>query len=198
VALADPDASDDLRRVGRTLLETNARTERLIDGLLTLARTEQELTDLRVIDLARLTNDAITTCEREIVANEVKMTTSLNATQIRGNFELVTHLVLNLLQNAIRHNKADHGEIWVTTREDTETDEAVLNMANTGDHLTQADVARMFQPFVRLSRGRTGSDHGLGLAIARAVVIAHAGTVFAEARPEGGLSLTVRIPVHRA
>src|SRR6202040_492755 len=55
VALTDPEASDDLKAVGRTLLANNARHERLIEGLLLLARTERELTTRTPVDLADVT-----------------------------------------------------------------------------------------------------------------------------------------------
>jgi signal transduction histidine kinase len=66
VALADPEVSGDLKSVGRTLLATNARHERLIEGLLLLARSERELTNRTVVDLEELTRAVLTVLGRNL------------------------------------------------------------------------------------------------------------------------------------
>ena len=54
VAMGRPDAPPELRQLGETLLAINARHERLIDGLLMLARSEQALTERTPVDLAEV------------------------------------------------------------------------------------------------------------------------------------------------
>jgi signal transduction histidine kinase len=90
------------------------------------------------------------------------------------------------------------GRVWVRTgvRDGT----AFLQVVNTGRPVPSYEVATIFEPFRRLRADRTGSVEGagLGLSIVRAVVDAHGGTIDTVPRPDGGLSITVRLPVAEA
>ena len=65
-----------------------------------------------------------------------------------------------------------------------------------GPGIPDAEIERVFQPFVRLeeSRGRETGGSGLGLTIARAVIRSHGGEIVLANRPEGGLRVTIRLP----
>src|SRR5215472_2196126 len=70
----------------------------------------------------------------------------------------------------------------------------ILVVANTGPVIARPALGVLFEPFQRL-QGRTASDgFGLGLAIVSSITTAHHGTVTAEPRPRGGLTVTVTIP----
>jgi signal transduction histidine kinase len=191
--MGDPEASADLKAVGKTLLEVNARSERLIEALLTLASTENEISERRENDLQELAATALKTCAEELTDKGVAVDQRLQPAPVIGDPGLLQQLVLNLVQNAIRHNIEDAGELWVTTSSDG--DEAILEVSNTGQPVAEHDLERMFEPFVRLSRERTGTSHGLGLSIVRSVAHSHGGSVSAQARDGGGLTVTVRLPV---
>jgi two-component system sensor histidine kinase VanS len=103
-------------------------------------------------------------------------------------------MATNLVHNAIVHNLAEHGTIWVTTSVQDES--AVLTVENTGQRITQQIVATLAEPFQRGSR-RTRTDHagvGLGLAIVKSITHAHSGTLTLTPRDEGGLHITVHLP----
>jgi signal transduction histidine kinase len=196
VALGDPEASDDLRTVGRTLLATNARHERLIEGLLLLARSERDLTTRTPVDLADVAatvmeNSARRADERE---HEVAVHQELTPGTTQGDPVLLEHLVSNLVDNAIKHND-DGGEVWVRTGvlEGLPT----VQVENTGPVVPGYEVERLFEPFRRLNADRVESakGSGLGLSIVRSVVRAHRGTVYAAPRHGGGLIVTVRLPM---
>jgi signal transduction histidine kinase len=82
----------------------------------------------------------------------------------------------------------------VTTR--LSDGEAELSVADTGPVVPAYDLETIFEPFRRLRTDRVRSDRGtgLGLSIVRATAQAHKGTVLAEPREEGGLTVTVRLP----
>ena len=75
--------------------------------------------------------------------------------------------------------------------------EAVLAVEDTGPGIDPADVARIFEPFVRLdtARSRETGGSGLGLAIARSIVVAHRGTLDVERPQAGGSRFTIRLPL---
>ncbi|MCW2886519.1 MAG: hypothetical protein QOE54_367 [Streptosporangiaceae bacterium] len=195
VALTDPEASDDLKAVGRTLLVNNARHERLIEGLLLLARSERELTTRTSVDLAEVTGTVLeTTRKREEEHAEVNIRTELTPGPTVGDPVLLEHLVSNLVENAIKHN-VDGGEVWVRTG--VLDGFAAVQVENTGLAVPAYEVDRLFEPFRRLNTDRIESAKGagLGLSIVRSVVHAHRGSVYATPRQGGGLIITVRLPL---
>jgi signal transduction histidine kinase len=190
VAMSDPDASDDLKQVGKTLLETNTRSEVLISKLLTLARSENTVTQRHAAELSHIAASAISVCEDEIEDRGIRVHRDLQPVEVYGDTELIEQMVLNLVQNAVRHNiPAGGGQIWVATFHDG--DHGGLRITNTGLPVLQHDVPRMFEPFVRLARQRTGKSQGLGLSIVRSVAHSHGGSLTARPRPEGGLTIEV-------
>ncbi|MEV4621699.1 HAMP domain-containing sensor histidine kinase [Asanoa sp. NPDC049573] len=195
VAMGRPGAPRELVEIGGTLLEVNARHERLIDGLLTLARSEQVVTDPVPVDLAE-----VATRVHEQFAGEARdAALSFERGGARaptaGDPVLLERLAQNLVENAIRHNVAA-GWVTVTTR--SSADHAVLTVANTGPVVPAVEVSRLFEPFRRLT-DRVGSARGtgLGLSIVRSVARAHGGEVAAHPRDGGGLVVDVTLPLAR-
>lgn len=193
VAMTNPSASEDLKRLGTTLLATNERSERLIDGLLTLARTEHEMTDRTEVDLAELADGAVQSSAAEAQLADVNVHRELAPCSVSGDRLLLERLTYNLVHNAVRHN-VDNGCAWVRTR--TAGDHAVLEVENTSSVIPGYEVPNLFEPFRRLTQDRVRSDRGvgLGLSIVRSVVTAHGGSVRARPRPDGGLVVTVELP----
>jgi signal transduction histidine kinase len=192
VSASDPGAGEDVRRLTRPLLATNERSERLIDGLLLLAQSEQELHARELVDLGAVTDDVVLVVTSEAAARDITIRAQTSPTIVDGDPVLLEHLVMNLCHNAVRHN-VDGGSINVTCR--PAGDEVVLSVANTGAEIAGRDVGVLFEPF-RRGRDRVGGERGsgLGLSIVRAVAYAHGGRVTASARPGGGLIVEVRLP----
>ncbi|SNS82363.1 sensor histidine kinase [Actinomadura mexicana] len=193
VAVRRPDATDDVKRLGESLLVVNGRHERLIDGLLTLAGTENVVVDAGPLDLADVAGHVLRQAAPEARAREVTADRRLGPAPTSGDPVLVERLVQNLVENAIRHNR-DGGRVHVATR--GRDGWAELTVANTGPVVPAYEVETIFEPFRRLGNDRVRSDRGagLGLSIVRATATAHGGTVAAAPRPEGGLVVTVRLP----
>jgi signal transduction histidine kinase len=194
VALTDPEASSDLKAVGRTLLVNNARHERLIEGLLLLARSERELTTRTAVDLAEVTGTVLETTRKRENPTEVTIHTELTPGPTVGDPVLLEHLVSNLVENAIKHN-IEGGQVWVRTG--VLDGFAAVQVENTGLAVPAYEVDRLFEPFRRLNTDRIESAKGagLGLSIVRSVVHAHRGSVYATPRQGGGLIITVRLPI---
>ncbi|MFD0010988.1 sensor histidine kinase, partial [[Kitasatospora] papulosa] len=77
--------------------------------------------------------------------------------------------------------------------------EGALVVRNTGPAVAEGDIAGFFQPFRRgEGRDRMGQGSGLGLSIVRSIAVAHGGTATAVPGPEGGLAVTVRLPVDQS
>jgi signal transduction histidine kinase len=161
--------------------------ERLIGALLTLARSDRGLTAREPIDLATVAEDVLDAADH----GDRRLHASLEPAATSGDHMLLERLVANLVDNALRYN-APGGDLWLTTG--TVHGQATLAVANTGPAITRPALGVLFEPFQRLN-SRTGSDgFGLGLAIVSSITTAHHGTVTAEPRPHGGLTVTVTMP----
>jgi signal transduction histidine kinase len=202
VALANPESPESLRQLGSTLLAVNQRHERLIDGLLTLASSEERLTVHTAVDLADLVKHLATESHTQAQEAGVTIRLRLSSAPVVGDPVLLERLVQNLIDNAIRYNIVDDG--WVSISTGTEASTAWLTVDNPGPVVPNYETPALFEPFRRLTtterrapvRGSPGV--GLGLSIVRSVAGAHGGVVHAEARPDGGLVIHVRLPAHTA
>jgi signal transduction histidine kinase len=185
-------ASPEVRQLGETLLEINGRHERLLDGLLVLARSEREVTERSYVDLADIVEHVAEQAKR----GGVTILAEPGSAPTTGNPVLLERLVQNLVQNGIRYNVPADG--WVGVTSDTQPDgTAVLVVSNTGPVVPPYEVPGLFEPFHRLDGDRVGSTApgaGLGLSIVRAVASAHGGEATARPREGGGLVVTVTLP----
>jgi signal transduction histidine kinase len=190
VALADPNADvSTLRTAHERVLVSERQLEQLIDGLLTLAVSNEGLRVRTGIDLAAVTGQVLATRAAEIEGSGLRLSSTLETAPMTGDPQLVERLVENIVDNAVRHN-APAGRIEVATA--IADGRAVVSVSNDGAALSADELERVKQPFSRGGADRTGDGHGLGLSIVRAIADAHGATIAASALPEGGLRLEVK------
>ncbi|HBY94646.1 MAG: HAMP domain-containing histidine kinase [Ardenticatenaceae bacterium] len=201
VALSDPQANESLRQLGATLLAVNQRHERLIDGLLTLASSEQHVTESTLVDLADIARHITTESQGAAQNAGVAIRTHLLPAPVAGDPVLLERLTQNLVDNAIRYNLPEHG--WVTVTTGVVDDNVHLTVENTGPPVPPYEVPSLFEPFRRLRTTERLADSantsisrgaGLGLSIVQSVAHALGGDVYASPREDGGLAVRVRIP----
>jgi signal transduction histidine kinase len=192
VALRNPDASvESLRTAGGRALAAGEEQERLIEALLTLARSQRGIGRGAPLDLAAVTRDMLAARGAEVTARGLGMEVSLSPALMAGNLGLSERAVANLIDNALRHNVAD-GTVWITVG--AEAGRAVLSVANTGAEIPAGDVGRLVQPFQRRGTPRSGDGLGLGLSIVQAIAVAHGGRLTLTPRPGGGLTAELTFP----
>lgn len=190
VALEDPAANDSLRTLASALLDVNHHQERLIDGLLVLASSEQNL-QVEPLDLAQVTARALSTAQVPYAYAEVQVYFESHASLVVGDAALLERLAQNIIENALRYNLDHCG--WVRIQVANANGEPQLVVENSGPFIDPTQVERLFEPFHRHTT-RTDQGTGLGLSIVRSVAEAHGGHVHATARPQGGLTITVTLP----
>ncbi|SDL74089.1 sensor histidine kinase [Streptomyces wuyuanensis] len=195
VHLSDPGAPPELQQLGKTLLATNERSEQLVEGLLLLARSENQIVERKPVDLAEVAGRAVDQTRAEAEAKGIGIRGERAPAVVQGNGVLLERIALNLVQNAVRYNIVDGGWVEVTT--EVQHGQAVLVVTNTGPVVPAYEIDNLFEPFRRLRQERTGSDKGvgLGLSIARSVAMAHGGRIIAEPREGGGLVMRVTLPL---
>nr|MDP9472562.1 HAMP domain-containing histidine kinase [Chloroflexota bacterium] len=155
VALATPDATERERRLASAVRDAVDRSERLVDGLLALARSESTLRDDAVVDLAELVGDVVGEQARAADVGEIELDLHLGSATVAGDRTLLWRMVGNLVENAIRYNRPGG---WIRVAVATEGAEAVVRVENSGPPVDPTVVAALFEPFRRGTRDRRGLE----------------------------------------
>ena len=190
VAISHPELlSEEL--ADKTLIPEAQRMKALIDDLLLLARADE-----RDLPTARADTDlddlAIIEVERLRGKTSLQLRTAVTPVRLTGDTPALSRVLRNLLDNAARHAKST-----VEVEVSSDGAHAILAVSDDGPGIPAEDRTRVFDRFVRLDsdRSRRGGGAGLGLAIAREIVVAHEGTVTIGSRAGGGTCVTVRLPL---
>jgi signal transduction histidine kinase len=195
VALADPDASvASLRDTCRRVLAAGEQQERLIEALLTLARSQRGIGSREQLDLGAVAAGVV----EDVEANGVRLEPRLQQALTAGDQRLVERLIANLVDNALKYNQRDG---WVTVWTGTRHHRPTVEVANTGPVVAADRVGELLEPFRRLNGDRSVSGEkvarrglGLGLSIVDAIAGAHGARLSAMPRPAGGLVVEVSFP----
>jgi signal transduction histidine kinase len=189
VAMARPGDQKSTRDLCERLLLVNARSEALIEGLLLLAGSDQGLEHPEDVRLDEVVARAVEERQSTLELAGIRLHLTSTPRVVRSEPVLLGQLVANLVDNAVKYNNG--GAIWIRVGQ-----EPAVEVANTGPPVPADRVASLFEPFVRLSRARVGTDRGvgLGLSIVRSIAAAHGGAVRATPREGGGLVVAVSLP----
>ena len=164
-----------------------------IDDLFELARIDAgALTlELREAEVGPLVDSCIRALTVDAALRGVRL--ELHAADARALCEpaKIERVVSNLVTNAIRHTPSD-GAVAVLV--EPRADGVRISVEDTGEGLEPGAERWMFDRFWRGDRARSGNGAGLGLAIARGLVEAHGGRIWAERRGGGGARVSFTLP----
>jgi len=153
----------------------------LIDDLFELSRIEAGDISwtMRQVELRDLIGDTVAAMRAPAEQRGVTIAAELPSGEViaRANAEKVQRVLFNLIQNAIRHTPAD-GSVTVRARSAGRGVE--VEVADSGEGISDADGERVFEAFYRGDAARGEGGAGLGLAISRAIVEAHGGKIWLE------------------
>lgn len=198
LALRRERSPEEYRRVINSALEEVQRLSRVADDLLTLARSDSGAMQprLRNTDLVECAARVVDRLRVKANAKQVELQLHVDSPVV-GLFDpdLMDRLIWNLTDNAIKFTPSG-GNVDVHV-EDSD-DHARLNVSDTGPGIPSEKLDRVFERFFSLDEARKApadvSGSGLGLSIARAIVMLHGGEINATNRPGGGATFTVRVP----
>lgn len=195
LALARPRSADDYRQAIETCLQAAKRMSAIVDGLLTLARSDAGKLGLNresiALDHLVVENTALVRALAE--DRGIRIELEVTPVGVVGDREALTRIISNLLSNAVRYNRPG-GEVRV--RLTTTTGEAILTVADTGPGIPAADQEHIFDRFYRVdkARDRSSGGTGLGLAICRSLAEAHGGSIDCQSKENEGTTFWVRLP----
>lgn len=192
--LARKRSAAEYRQTVEACLETAQQMRRLSESLLELARLDagQEHVRRSRLDLAENVRACVERIRPLAAARGIQVNCKLAPAQTLGDSDRLTQVITNLLTNAIDYNKPN-GEIRVSTR--AENGAATLTVADSGEGVAPEDCPRIFERFYRadVSRARASGRSGLGLAICKAIVDAHGGSLEMSSQRGVGTTFTVRL-----
>jgi heavy metal sensor kinase len=196
VALRAERSADEYRRVLRSSLEEGERLIRLAEDLLLLSRfSPSGPPPAGRVALEPLVTDVLDVgaklAEGKGVAIQLEATTPAT---VLGDALALRRALRNLVENAVKYTPSG-GKVGLSL---VRTDgQAEIAVRDTGLGIDPADAERAFQPFVRLDVARSPDTGGagLGLAIARSIVVAHGGTLEFESAPGVGSTFRIRLPL---
>jgi two-component system, OmpR family, sensor kinase len=172
------------------------RMRRLIESLLELTRLDagQETLKRLRFNLTKKVNDCIEYVQPIADQRNVKLLTQLAPVEITGDAERLARVVTNLLVNAVQYNRPD-GEVRIKL--EAQPGLAVLTVTDTGPGISAEDLPHVFERFYQGDKSRTVSNGnaGLGLAISKAIVEAHGGTIEVSSQTGRGTTFTLRLPM---
>lgn len=192
------------RREGANLNREHDRIEReaerldeLIGEILQLARLNatQPVLHVEDFDYANLVSDVVEDARLEATALNKQVSWQYTAPlNIRADEELLRSAIENVLRNAVRFTAAGTS-VELTLRQ--QGSEALLTIRDHGPGVPDVELARLFEPFYRVTqaRERDTGGYGLGLAITARIIKAHNGRADARTAPDGGLLVTLIVPI---
>ena len=168
---------------------------RLIDSLLELARFDagQETIKREPCNLAHVARECVDLVQP--LADQRRIALHLDATEAKcaGDAGRIAQVITNLLTNAIEYNR-DGGEVRLIVQR--KNGSVLVSVADNGPGIAAEDLPHVFERFYRddVSRTNGARRSGLGLAISRAIVEAHGGTLSVSSTPGEGAVFTMQLP----
>lgn len=176
---------DDRNAAISDIRSESERMSGLIDELLTLARADTlaQAADFRIVDLVEIVRSVAARARHLSIGLKLELP---ERADVRGDEDELAEVVWILIDNADKHG-GDHATITV----DGEDGSVVLSVVDDGPGIPEPDLGRVFDRFHRSDPARSGPGHGLGLAMARAIIRRHDGSIETTNAPTGGSVFTV-------
>lgn len=198
LALYQPRSAEAYQQTLETCLKSAERMRSLVDGLLLLARTDSDHSELlkETVDLRIVAEDAVALLQEKAssVGIELECATPETMVGVSADVRFLLQVPMNLIDNAIQHSVSGQ-KIFVEVK--TVGNDAVLSVRDTGCGISPEHLPNLFERFYRVDTGRSRQHggSGLGLSICKSLVEAHGGTIKCEARVGEGSMFTVRLPL---
>jgi two-component system OmpR family sensor kinase len=183
---------DSMARIEREAV----RMDTLVSELLTLSRLEAGMAGKlnEDVDLNELLSNVMEDARFEAEASGCRIEFKEHSRAvIRGNTELLHRAVENVVRNAVKHSPV--GGLVTIKMQNSDDQTICIDVTDEGAGVIEADIQSIFEPFFRSDEMKYSDGHGLGLAISRRVVNSHHGNIYARNRANGGLCVTITLPV---
>lgn len=190
--------NDDLSPVKRKeytdiIINESQRLTNMSSNILILTKFENQriITDQIEYELDEQIRNCIILLEPQWSKKNIEMSLNLEATKIYGNTEMLSHLWINLIENAIK-NSDDNSNISIECHETL--DDIEFKISNYGNGMDDNTMKHIFDKFYQGDRSHTSPGNGLGLSIVKRIVELSSGEISVESKISQGTTFTVKLP----
>lgn len=187
---------EDVKFFGSRIVNESHRMLTLIDTIMHLSKIEETETTItwKTVSLDSLVHYAAELIEPQAKAKNVTITVDTEPLYAYGNAALLSELIMNLLDNAVKYNNVG-GSVHAMLAPEGE-DKIKLTISDTGIGIPKEKQGRVFERFYRAeeSRNKATGGTGLGLAICKHIVDKHKGTLSVSSEEGKGTTMTVILP----
>ena len=176
----------------KNIVKESERMNRLIERLLTLSKLEEQPNDNHSrISFSDTVEEVVLTYECVAFEKGIKYNFNIDKDlSIMGNKDELSELVEILVDNAIKNTEKD-GEIFIECHANNK--KSLLEVKNTGKSIDEKDIPYVFERFYTTDSSRKSSSFGLGLAIAKSIVLRHKGEISVNCPSENETVFSVKI-----
>jgi polar amino acid transport system substrate-binding protein len=187
---------DEIPELLNETLASAGRIKRIVEELKTFARQE-DADFFEVVDLNQIAESAVRLVEPTLRKATDRFSTRLadDLPAVRGNFQRIEQVVVNLLLNASQALDENRGEIVLETDCSTSAGEVTLTVRDAGIGIDARDLPHLMDPFFTTKRDQGGT--GLGLSVSAGIVKEHGGRLAFDSIPGQGTTVRLFLPAQK-
>ena len=186
---------EDIQKFGSQICTEAQRMIRLVDDIIKLSHLDEGATDMQreTVDLYALAESTLRSLRPEAEAAKVSLSLSGESAKIYGIPQLLSGIIFNLCDNAIKYNR-ENGMVSVEIKD--EDNKAVLSVADNGIGIPAEHQERIFERFYRVDKSHSKEigGTGLGLSIVKHAAKLHDAVIELHSVVDGGTTVTVTFP----
>ncbi len=186
---------EDIPEFSKRIFNEADRMLAMVNDIMSLSHMDENRSEIifEDVDLKAITDDAIRRFEPVTTKKNVRFVCDYESTEIHGNRRLLDEMVFNLIENAIKYNKAD-GEIRISIK--SSADDVTFEISDDGIGISREDQSHVFERFYRAdkSHNRDSGGTGLGLSIVKHAAAVHQAKINLSSQTGIGTTVTVVFP----
>lgn len=189
-SLQEPRSPEEYEKALRVIQRQSRKMSKLINTMLDFTRLEMR-SEIYVLEPVDLTELVTSICSDMALIQENGITLEYEAEEgihFRGNRDLLSRLLTNLISNAYRYGNTD-GHIFVRLRR--QGDHITLSVADDGIGILEEDLPKIFQRFYQTDGSHSSAGMGLGLSMVDKIAQFHGGKIHVESQPGKGSTFTL-------
>ena len=175
------------------IISESNRLTNMSANILVLTKFENQriITDQTEYELDEQIRNCIILLENQWSTKNIEINLNLEPTKICGNSKMLSHLWINLIENAIKNSK-DNGNITIECHETP--DDIQFKISNDGNGMDDNTLKHIFDKFYQGDRSHTSIGNGLGLSIVKRIVELSSGEITVESKINQNTTFTIKLP----
>ncbi|MDO9104792.1 MAG: sensor histidine kinase KdpD [Methylovulum sp.] len=187
----------DKLELSRAIYDEAQRMSNLVNNILDMARLDAGAVELnrQWYPLDEIVGVVLTRLQKRLAGRPVSVKLPDGMTMVYVDAVMIEQVLVNLLENALRYTPEGSA---LTISAEASTAAVDITVADQGPGIPAGFERKLFEKFYRVQPEATQSGVGLGLAICKAIVVAHGGSIQAQNRKTGGAAFSFTIPLTHA